>query len=176
MEIDILGLVAGMIKSLLHFYDTSFFFAAVKFFLFVYVSVLFIDLILLLTLKGISTDFKKVLFGAERPLVSRNKMIVRWEAILDRLKSSNPSQYKVAILEADALADELLSGIGYKGSTMAEKLEKVSGGQLETKEVLLRAHEIRNQIVHEAGFVLSHDEALQWLEEYKKFFDELELF
>lgn len=158
------------------FFDQSVFWLAIKFFLFVYVAVLFVDIVLMLVLKGLSSDLKTTLYGTERPLTSKSQLIKRWEAIRDRLESQNPSQYKVAVLEADALADEILGDIGYKGETMAEKLEMVRGGQLETKALLVEAHEARNQVIHDPRFSLSREEAKKYLDCFERFFGEVELF
>ena len=158
------------------FLEDSVFILALKFFLFVYVAVLLVDIVLLLVLKGLSSDLKTALYGTERPITSKNTAIKRFEAMCERLTSDNPSQYKVALLEADAFADEILAGIGYQGATMTEKLQLVRGGQLQTKDVLAEAHEVRNHIVHDATFVLSREEAEKYLEDYRKFFDEVELF
>lgn len=175
MNIDIISLF-GIGQSVAYFLEHSFFVAALKFFFFVYVMVLLVDLVILLILRGVSSDIKKTLFGAERPLLSRSTIINRWEKILSRLESGNPSQYKVAVLEADAFADGILSDIGYKGTTMAEKIENIHDGQLETKTDLAEAHEIRNRIIHEADLTLSMEDAQKCLDSYKKFFDEVELF
>jgi hypothetical protein len=139
MNIDSISLL-GIGQSLVQFFAHSFFIAALKFFLFVYVLVLLVDIVILLILRGVSTDLKKTLFGAERPLIRRSTIITRWEKILSRLQDGNPSQYKVALLEADAFADEILSGIGYKGTTMAEKIASIHEGQLETRNALAEAH------------------------------------
>lgn len=176
MDIDSVSLLYGIGQNVAQFFAHSFFISALKFFLFVYVLVLFIDIVILFMLRGVSSDFKKALFGAERPLLSHSTVISRWEKILSRLEEHNPSQYKVAVLEADAFADEILSGIGYRGATMAEKLESIHTGQLETKNELAEAHLIRNRIVHEADFAISREDAQKWLDVYRKFFDEVELF
>lgn len=162
--------------AITNFLDDSVFFLVLKFFLFIYVAVLLVDIVLLLVLKGLSSDLKTALYGTERPLASKNKLIKRWEAILARMESANPSQYKVALLEADAMAGEILDQIGFPGPTMKEKLEGVKGGQLETRDRLAESHEVRNQIVHDATFVLDKDEALRHLENFRAFFDEVELF
>lgn len=175
MNIDIFSLLYGIGHSVSQFFADSFFIAALKFFLFVYVVVLLIDIILLLILRGVSADLKKALFGTERPLLSRSTVISRWEKIITRLKDANPSQYKVAVLEADAFADEILAGIGYKGVTMGDKLGNIHDGQLETKHLLVEAHLIRNRVVHEADFDLSREEAEKCLDAYHKFFREVEL-
>ena len=176
MEVDLTVLFALLWQGVTQFFENSILFSALKFFLFVYVGVLLVDIILLFILKGVSSDLKAALYGTERPLTSKNKLIKRFEAILARLESGNPSQYKVAMLEADAFADEILDGIGYKGATMTEKLASVKGGQLQTKDILTEAHEVRNRIVHDPAFTLTHDEAIRHLEGYRKFFDEVELF
>lgn len=176
MEVDLTQLAVLIWTKLTYFFDHSIFWSVTKFFLFVYVAVLFVDVVLLLLLKGVSSDLKAVLYGAERPLISQNKLIKRWEAIKDRLETGNASQYKVAVLEADALADEILGGIGYQGTTMADKFEQVRGGQLETKDLLVEAHEARNQIIHDPNLALSREDAQRYLDHFQKFFDEVELF
>lgn len=176
MDIDIFSLLYGIGQNASLFFEESFLAAALKFFLFVYVVVLLVDIVILLVLRGVSADLKKALFGADRPLLSRSNVIKRWEKILARLEGGNPSQYKVAVLEADAFADEILAGIGYKGATMGDKLMAVHGGQLETKPALAEAHLVRNRVVHEADFALSREEAGKCLDAYHAFFAEVELF
>lgn len=176
MDIDPTQVAALLWLKTSQFFAHSVLFMTLKFFLLVYVIVLFVDIVLLLILRGLSSDLKNVLYGTARPLVSQNQLIRRWEAVRARLESGNPSQYKVALLEADALANEILDGIGHKGETMTAKLEGVRGKQLETKDLLAEAHTVRNSIVHDAAFVLSKEEAEHYLENYQKFFDEVELF
>ena len=148
-----------------------------KWFLMLYTIVLFFDVFFLLVLRGITTDVKTQLFGAERPLTTKSGTMKRWQEILKRLKSPNPSQYKAAILEADHLADELLTGIGYKGANMGERLSSIHPGQVQTLDSLKAAHfETRNRIVNEPDFTLTREEALDLLREYRDFFTELELF
>jgi len=176
MEIDPIQMALLLQEKLALFLDELVFWFALKFFLLVYVAVLLVDIILLLVLKGLSGDLKKTLYGTERPLQSKSTIIKRYEAILERLEGINPSQYKVALLEADALADEILDSIGYKGATMAEKLEAVEGSQLESKSILFEAHTVRNQIIHDPHFVLSQEEAKRLVGHFRQFFDEVELF
>ncbi len=176
MDIDVTALLAQIAFGVEQFITHSFIFSALKFFLFVYSAVLFLDIILVLMIRGLFTDFKIAMYGANRPLVSKSILIKRWEAILHRLESDSPSQYKAAILETDALADEILVDIGYHGETMTERLASVKGGQLETKDLLAAAHEVRNRIVQDQDFTLSQDEAKKIVHDFKVFFDEVELF
>lgn len=177
MEINVTQLLVTGATQIADFFEGSFLIAALKFFLFVYTFVLLADVIMLLILRGVSYDLKKMRFGTPNlPLIPKSATTKKWEAILSRLESENPSQYKVALLEADAMAEEVLMGMGYSGENMAEKLESVGAGHLETRDLLKEAHEIRNRVVHEENFVISREETERWLQSYHKFFEELELF
>ena len=107
MEVDLVQAAFSVWSKAMLFLDHSFTFSALKFFLLVYVGVLLVDVVLLLILKGLSGDLQMALYGVERPLTSKSTLIKRWEAILARLNTDNPSQYKVAVLEADALTSSL---------------------------------------------------------------------
>jgi hypothetical protein len=39
-------------------------------------------------MRGVSGDLRATLHGTDRPLISRNQMIVRWEKIRERLEGS----------------------------------------------------------------------------------------
>lgn len=166
---------AGWLAVTLDFLQHSFLFAALRVFLSVYVIVLLIDIILLLSLRGLSGDLRATLHGTDRPLISRNKMITRWEKILARLEGQNASQYKVAILEAEALAEEILTGIGWKGGHLESRLASVTDAQLESRPALLEAHRVRNAIILDPRYELSREEAEATLAKYRRFFDEVEL-
>jgi hypothetical protein len=176
MGIDWQSVFSLVSDNVAYFLATSFLVKAVKVFLFVYVVVLFLDIIMLLVTKGIATDLKKTFYGTKRPLMSKSKAVVRFEKIIARLKDDNPSQYKVAVLEADAYAEEILASIGHGGETMRDKLEAVHEGQIEAKDLLVEAHQVRNRIIHEADYALSREEAQKCLDAYQAFFHELELF
>lgn len=158
-----------------NFYNSQFIFV-VKILAGIYLAVLFIDIILLLILHGVSSSVRTGLRGMDIPLVTKSKMQKRWEKIKTRLDSGNPSQYKVAIIEADVIADEMLAGLGYKGSNMAEKLEQVGTAHLDDHlEALKGAHEIRNRIVHEENFQVDERLAKAVFGVYENFLRYLEL-
>lgn len=109
------------------------------------------------------------------PLVSKSKMQKRWDKIKSRLKSPSASQYKVAIIEADALADEILGGIGYSGANMTEKLEQVGKAHLDDHlDSLREVHLIRNKIIHETDYEINQEAAAAVLGVYENFLKYLE--
>lgn len=169
---DMISLIGDVWQAL----SASALFSFGKWFLILYTLVLIVDVILLILLRGVTANLKTQIYGAQRPLTSKSAVQKRWEKITARLTSENASQYKVAILEADHLADELLSGSGYVGSNMGERLKSIQPGQLESLKDLVEAHSVRNRIVNEPDFVLSRDETEVFLEKYRKYFSEMELF
>ncbi|HAV11135.1 MAG TPA: hypothetical protein DCX32_01145 [Candidatus Moranbacteria bacterium] len=146
----------------------------VKFFLIIYTLVLLVDIVLLLIMKGIGADIRKGLRGMDIPVISKGKMEKKWEKVKARLETESVSQYKVAILEADAIVDDILSKIGHKGNNMTERLEQLKPGQLDYQEELLEAHQTRNKIVHDESFRVDKELAEETIGIYEKFLRYLE--
>lgn len=155
--------------------QSSALFTMLVWFLGLYAVVLFADVVMLLILRDIPSDLKKTLYGAKRPIVAQSKFQRRWDGIETRLRTGNPSQYKAAVLEADALAEEMLSGAGFDGVNMGERLAAVREGQIESLEDLRLGHAMRNRIIQDPAFALSMEEAEAALGRYRRFFGELEL-
>ena len=162
-----------IMNGLVNFYHSPFV-LTVKIFLGIYVAILIIDLILLLILRGMGGEIRTGLRGMNIPLASPSKMRKRWDKVLSRLESGDVSQYKVAVIEADSIADDMLKGIGYEGNTMSERLAHVKPHQLDGLEELLSAHQIRNRIVHEADFALDKKSAHETIKCYEDFLRYLE--
>lgn len=156
------------------FYHSSFF-AVIKFLLGIYAAVLFVDLALILVLKGLGSDIRKMIKGIDMPALPKNVMQRKWRKIKKRLESGNASQYKAAILEADIMTDKVLSDMGYKGKNLTERLEKIKPEQLPNYEELKEAHQIRNQIVHEADFSVDKKKAEEILKVYEDLLNSFEL-
>ena len=76
------------------------------------------------------------------------------------LDSANPAEWRLAILEADNMLDEMIRRIGYKGENLGERLKAVEPSDFESINSAWEAHKVRNKIAHEGSeFFLSHREA-----------------
>lgn len=168
--------VLGFLPVVWDVFRESWVFAVGKWFLMIYSIVLLVDVVLLILMRGVTENLKVSLYGTTRPILSKNKAAARFEAIEKRLESGNPSQYKVAVLEADQFADEVLKESGYAGANMAERLAEIEPGQLSSYDDLKSAHEVRNKIVNDPAFTLDREQAKGLLDHYRKLFAELELF
>ena len=146
-------------------------------FLGLYCLVLFLDIVLLFALRSVGGDLKKGFFGTkERPLVSARRLLKEWKTIEARLLSRRSSEYKVAILEADAFADRVLTDMGYAGSDAGARFGSIAPEHFSGLSGLLEAHEIRNRIVHDRDFSLDQSEAARVLKLYRDLLEEAEIF
>ena len=98
----------------------------------------------------------------------------RWESIINRSKINSPESIKASIIDADNLVEDLLDRMRIEGESMAEKMEKLSTSDFHTFNQLMAAHHVRNRLVHEPGFSLSHEEANKVLGNYGSFLREIE--
>lgn len=73
---------------------------------------------------------------------------VEWQVILEHANSESPAEWKIAILEADNMLDEVLEDMGYVGETLAEKLKSMSRTKIASYDDVWDAHRIRNEIAH----------------------------
>jgi hypothetical protein len=102
-----------------------------------------------------------------------NRKRERWERIVAQINSDDVNQWKVAIMDADSLLDEVLYEQGYSGDGVAAKLQQARKDDFDTLRYAQEAHGIRNRIAHDAGYALSHREAKLAVASYERFFNEL---
>ena len=82
----------------------------------------------------------------------------RWEGIVEKTKSGSLESLRIAIIDADKLADDILRRMGLDGKHIADRLEQLSHDDFFSLERLWRAHRVRNQLVHEPDFRISAEE------------------
>ena len=105
-----------------------------------------------------------------KPTIHKQKN-TRWTRIQLLMQSSNPSDWKLAIIECDIMLDELLFTLGYYGNTIADKLKLIHKSDFPALQNAWDAHMIRNRIAHEgSGFELNQRDALQTFYLYEHVF------
>ena len=99
---------------------------------------------------------------------SRNE---RWVKTLSYLFSQHASDWKLAVLEADAILESLLSELGFKGAGIGEKLKSADQEKFGRLTTAWEVHTIRNKIAHEgASFHFSQHEAKRVIALYEQIF------
>jgi len=80
-------------------------------------------------------------------MIAKEKLS-QWQVVLDHVNSESPAEWKIAILEADDILDEILEDQGYVGETVAEKLKTMSRTKIASYDDIWEAHKVRNEIAH----------------------------
>lgn len=84
----------------------------------------------------------------------------RWEHVEKLFASSNQNDWRVAIIEADTMLDELLQSLNFSGENLGERLKNANTRILPTVQSAWEAHKVRNRIAHEGiNFHISEREA-----------------
>jgi len=107
---------------------------------------------------------------------AKNPQTDRWEKIVKLSESQNPSDWRLAIIEADIILDELLQKLQLPGETMGEKLKAVEKSDFTTIEYAWEAHKARNMIAHEGdNFLVNQHEIRRIISLYEAVFKEFYL-
>ena len=98
----------------------------------------------------------------------------RLDDVLVHLESPSPNDWKLAIIEADIMLDELMKQRGFAGNTLGERLKSISPNQMESLSDAWEAHKVRNRIAHDgADFVLTRRIAEDTINRYRRVIGEL---
>lgn len=98
----------------------------------------------------------------------------RWQNIKDRIESVNPAEWRIAIIEADSIIEEIIKRIGYEGENLGDRLKKIEPSDFYSLDEVWEAHKIRNRIAHEGDmFKLTKEEAEKVISMYEKALKEL---
>ncbi len=113
-------------------------------------------------------------YAAKRKKLASNKLFARrWKQVTRRFTEGTLESFRVAVIEADTLADQALKAMQLKGEQMAERLQQLSSDDLRSLDGLWKAHRTRNDLVHTPGFQLSPEDARATLKQYEDFFKEI---
>lgn len=106
--------------------------------------------------------------------VSRTQL--RWQRILEQISKDDEHAWRLAILEAYIMLNELLDVQGYRGETMADKMKSVDRSNFTTIDMAWEAHKVRNKIAHEGSeHSLTHREARRVIDMYANVFREFKI-
>lgn len=131
-------------------------------------------------LNNLAKEEEKV-YGKEAPTsfltpTPKDKGNEKWTTVLEHLNSNNPSDWRLAIIEADIMLDELLKIQGYHGDSIGDKLKSVEPGDMNTLDAAWEAHKVRNRIAHSgADFELNEREAKRVVALFESVFKEYQI-
>src|SRR3989338_330037 len=107
--------------------------------------------------------------------MGRRRQLRAWKRIMKQIKKGDVESWKMAILEADKIFDEILKMSGYRGEDVHERFFQLPQEAISNRDKIVASHEIRDKILTEPDFTLSNDEALTILRNYQRALKELGL-
>jgi len=114
-------------------------------------------------------------FTRKTPPAYRGEFVTRWIQIKQKLETKKESDYKLAILEADKILDDLLKRMMVRGKDMGKRLKQINEELLPSIKRLRQSHRVRNKIAHKRDYHLSYSEAERVLENYETALRELRI-
>ncbi len=98
----------------------------------------------------------------------------KWNIVLNYAAGEDEALWRVGILEADNILNDLLIDRGYQGVTIADRL---SVANFNTIDLAWAAHKIRNRIAHDGSrFVITERIAKNTFDLFKAVFTEFKIF
>ena len=104
------------------------------------------------------------------------KIARRWKAIKRRMDSGSEYEYKLAIMEAEDLFNDVLMEKGFAGASFEDRLGNVKQIQLPDPESVLGAHKVRNSVAHDPNYKISKEETEDVLNIFEKGIRSIESF
>lgn len=153
-------------------------FLVVKFVFIVASLFLFFHIIYLIYKLGIVKDkkgFYSELLTHRAPALRKDEFVVKWKKIKARMATMQEADYKLAIIEADKLFDELLRRMAYHGKDMGERLSQITSEQLSNINAVWESHKARNFISHDTNYHINFSEAEKMIQNYENAFREFEI-
>ncbi|HDQ16896.1 MAG TPA: hypothetical protein ENN31_02135 [Candidatus Vogelbacteria bacterium] len=96
----------------------------------------------------------------------------RWQKIKNLANSESSADWKIAILEADKILDEMTKRMGYEGDSIGDRLKQIEPSDFLTLNDAWQAHKVRNDIVHSPNFELDSRQVKDTLKKYENVFKE----
>jgi hypothetical protein len=118
-------------------------------------------------------------FGFQKPkedgpsAEAQSDLSQKWTEVEKNINSNNPSDWRVAIVDADIMLGTILTRQGYGGDTIGDQLKAVNKEDMLTLQDAWAAHKVRNDIAHGGtAFQMNEREAKATIAFYRKVFDE----
>jgi len=158
--VDYIGAYIPMIKIIVNIFNIACIAGIIYFFL---------------RIREINSDEYHKYKSLEKVEEKKEKHNEQWQTILDHIESINPMDWRVAILEADTMLDEMLKKIGVEGETLGERLKSMDINKFKSLQAAWDAHKMRNTIAHEGlDYQLNKHEARRVIGLYQQVFLEFQ--
>jgi len=171
---QVLVFFAGIKDFIINISDGTFFIQQIKVIISIS-TILLITVIIyaLIRIFEIEKEDKKRFVFKEPEKANGHEGTERWEVVENHINSNTPGEWRLAVIEADSILDDVIKKQGYEGESLGERLKAIDPSDLSNIQSAWEAHRVRNKIAHEGqGFQLDHREAKRIIGLYEKVFKE----
>jgi Tfp pilus assembly protein PilE len=163
-----------IIVSILHLFDIPNFENILKSVGFIFSVLFFVGIVYTLYKQYYLYDIRAKKIAAMfkiKNIIKKNEKTERWNKIKELFQSQNPSAWRMAIIDADSMLEELITSLGYNGATFGEKLKSVNRSNAPWIDDAWHVHKLRNKLAHEgSNYNLTDREVYQALRIYENLF------
>lgn len=100
----------------------------------------------------------------------------KWLRVQELANSQNPTDWRLAIIEADIMLEDMLRASGYSGDNVGDMLKAVEPSDMLTLDNAWEAHKVRNRIAHSgADYDLNDREAQRVIGLFESVFREFDI-
>ena len=86
-----------------------------------------------------------------REKTTQSPKMKQWEAITTLFKASDPTGWRMAIIDADTMLEELVTEMGHQGDSFGEKLMSLRRDGVSWTDAAWDVHLLRNKLAHEGS-------------------------
>jgi hypothetical protein len=105
--------------------------------------------------------------------ITENSKNPKWELVENLVTSPAEADWRVAIIEADVMLEDVLQSSGFSGQGIGEMLTNANPKSFSTYQYAWDAHKIRNNIAHlGSSYKITKDDALRTINMYKGVLEE----
>lgn len=91
-----------------------------------------------------------------------------WNKIVRRVKTNSETEFKLAVIEADLLFNEVLKRCGYAGKTLQEKLDKINPDMLSDIDGIRKADRVYQHLLRDSKYKLDYEQTKKIIKVFEK--------
>lgn len=102
---------------------------------------------------------------------SSNPQVERWSNIAAMFQSQDETAWRMAVIDADAMLEDLVTEMGFDGQYFGDKLKAMQQARVPWVQSAWDVHLLRNKLAHEGSrYPLNNREAYQAFKTYESIF------
>ncbi len=124
------------------------------------ITIILYSLVRIWEIKKEEAEKMKALFAKQKQAEIAPPKNARWEQVLQHVDSVNSSEWRLAIIEADTILEEVTKTMGIPGDSLGDRLKNADKSDIPNIDSAWEAHKVRNRIAHDgSAFELSQRDA-----------------